>query len=104
VGDGEMGESGAKDADANDDNEGSFRPVQHRGKKNVFRCVASGGPTLSSFAREAAVALKLSKDEERREGKQAAVSRLLSWDNSRRGLATLTSDALNKLNALRSGK
>ena len=104
VGDGEMGESGAKDADANDDNEGSFRPVQHRGKENVFRGVASGGSTLSSFAREAAVALKLSKDEERRADKQAAVSRLLSWDNSRRGLATLTSDALNKLIALRSGK
>jgi hypothetical protein len=74
-----------------------------KGKENVFSgtagAVSGEHPTSLSFAKEAVVALSKLRVVDRLEEYNEGVSRLLSWDNRRKGLATLTSDALNKMNA-----
>ena len=55
--------------------------------------------TSQLSAKEAAVALRKLQTMDRIEEYNEAVSRLLSWDNKRNGLGTLTSATLNKLNA-----
>jgi hypothetical protein len=67
-----------------------------KGKENVSIDVQT---TSLSLAKEAAVSLNKLKEIERLEEYNEAVSRLLYWDNSRKGLASLTSDILNKMNS-----
>jgi hypothetical protein len=59
----------------------------------------SGENSMSlSFTKEAAIALNKFRDIDRIDEYKEDVSWLLSWDNKRKGLATLTRDALNKMN------
>ena len=97
--DGGYGEGAHGYVDGDDTSGGEPR----KGKENVFSDTAGAvpgeHPTSLSFAKEAVVALSKLRVVDRLEEYNEAVSRLLSWDNRRKGLATLTSDALNKMNA-----
>jgi hypothetical protein len=94
--DGEYGDGAGYD-DGDDASSGESR----EDKENVFSGTAVSGerPSSLSFAKEAAIALSKLRVMDRLEEYDDAVSRLLSWDNKRKGLTTLTSDALNKMNA-----
>jgi hypothetical protein len=59
----------------------------------------SGGRPMSlSFTKQSAIALNRLRDIDRIDEFKEDVSWLLSWDNKRKGFATLTRDALNKMN------
>ena len=76
-----------------------------KGKKNVFSGTTAGSvpggcpPTSSLLAKEAIAALSKLRAMDRLEEYKQGVSWLLSWDNKRKGLTTLTTEALNKMNA-----
>ena len=96
-------EGGHGEGSGNVENDDSSGAGPRDGKENYFSGIASvvpgEPPTSLSLAKEAAIALSKLRAMDRVEEHNEAVSRLLSWDNKRKGLATLTSDALNKMNA-----